>query len=373
MMSGYFKMMKFGTLKYDGVTLSIPDGNNAEEVVASTTQYHGGSIEITDTEQGKEIQWIYIPDMDIYVADRCLISYLSWNVLHLMGYTEGKRISVDGKVYNCRLMHTNLDKDLKTEWDKILEKAPKNDEFWNIAGTCFWGDGAVRRGSERRLFCSTELNLDVWEDLTKKIPASGFRPVLEPVFADKKPRGIAGDKIDIVCFGTLLLDGATVFDVGRREVQEWNGEDISFRDTKPGKGISWLYIKEKGYFISQRCLLTNISWQDLFEQGFAYGKKIRINEREYYCRLPIVDMENPDNEWDSVVSLFNQGREAAFPTRKMYSWGLDSQKDSPDEKIIRGYCSPTSWSSIDKECRDARIGVRFVLELPDQRKDLNGI
>ena len=44
MMSGYFKMMKFGTLKYDGVTLSIPDGNNAEEVVASTTQYHGGSI-----------------------------------------------------------------------------------------------------------------------------------------------------------------------------------------------------------------------------------------------------------------------------------------------------------------------------------------
>ena len=82
MMSGYFKMMKFGTLQYDGVTLSIPDGNNAEEVVASTTQYHGGSIEITDTEQGKEIQWIYIPDMDIYVADRCLISYLSWNGLH---------------------------------------------------------------------------------------------------------------------------------------------------------------------------------------------------------------------------------------------------------------------------------------------------
>ena len=59
-MGGCFKMMRFGTLRYDGVTLSIPDGNNAKEVVDNTARYHGGSIEIVDTEQGKEIQRIYI-------------------------------------------------------------------------------------------------------------------------------------------------------------------------------------------------------------------------------------------------------------------------------------------------------------------------
>jgi len=92
---GNYEIKKFGTLVVQNPY--YPKTIDPENTLHT---YWGGTYQFCDSEDGKEISWVYIPAMDIYVANRCIVKGISWNVLNLQGYTHGKRIVIDGHVYN---------------------------------------------------------------------------------------------------------------------------------------------------------------------------------------------------------------------------------------------------------------------------------
>ena len=58
---------------------------------------------IRDTVEGKEIQWYKVSD-NLYICDRNLMNYVSWEDLRLWGYVEGTNILIDGVAFRIRLL-----------------------------------------------------------------------------------------------------------------------------------------------------------------------------------------------------------------------------------------------------------------------------
>lgn len=61
---------------------------------------------------------------------------------------------------------------------------------------------------------------------------------------------------------------------------------IEIGETVPGKEISWVAVN--GIFIADRCILRDISWNNLCVQCLVFGKEITIGGFHYDLRLPLV-------------------------------------------------------------------------------------
>ena len=302
-----YEIQKFGTL----AAHRLYGDYNPNETMA----YRGGSCGIVDTVEGKEISWIYIPSMNIYIADHCLFNNVSWNLLNLEEYIRGKRVVIDGKVYNCRLLHAKEAADGKTEWDEILEVTGDDVNLLHHDIIMSWGDDSEKQDKCRRAF-GKEFNSCICA--AGLYDNCGFRPVLEPMLTDKKMAFTAYGTLGSGQFGTLCLNGFQLPQMKRGEIPRWHGEEISFSDSDFETGLPWLYVKKDNYFISRQCFLSNISWEDLNNQGWIDGKEIMINDRRFFCRIPHADIEDKNNEWDKVVKLTRKS-EKKFPTKNIYT------------------------------------------------------
>ena len=346
-----YEIKKFGTLLAYRLYGDSFDPN-------TTLRYRGGSCRIGDTIEGMEITWIYIPALNIYVADHCLFNNISWHLLRLEDFVRGKRVVIDHHVYNCRLLHSEADSNNKTEWDYIM-KALGDDVNLLHQDIMSWASDPKSRGNMQKTFGMNriiEVHIGISND------DCGFRPVLEPMISDNKMTMLANGELGKTQLGSLCLDGLQLPEMKKGEIPRWHDEEITFSDSAFGKGLPWLYVKKGNYLISQQCLLSNISWEDLNKQGWIEGKEVVINDRKFLCRIPHVDVDDKQNEWDEVIALI-KGAEKQFSTKNIYTWGIEARHDSPDERLIRGYCSPNSWNSIDKNYKSPLIGVRFVLQI----------
>ena len=321
-----------------------------------TLAYRGGSCDVADTIEGKEITWIYIPSMGIYVADHCLFKNISWHLLKLEDFVRGKRVVIDHHVYNCRLLHSEADCNNETEWDHIVNALGDDVDLLNH-DIMSWATDSQSQGKVQKTFGKSRI---IEAHVDRCYDECGFRPVLEPMLTDKKMTFTAYGALGSAQFGTLCLNELQLPQMKKGEIPRWHGEEISFSDSDLEMGLPWLYVKKDNYFISQQCFLSNISWKDLYDQGWVDGKEIVINDRKFFCRIPHVDIEDKNNEWDKTVKLTRKS-EKRFPTKNIYTWGIEARSDSPEERIIRGYCSPNSWNSIDKSYCSPLVGVRFVL------------
>lgn len=84
---------------------------------------------------------------------------------------------------------------------------------------------------------------------------------------------------NIIKLGSLCLDDHLMA-AGREYIP---GQRISIKDTKPGNELCWVVVN--GLLIADRCLLTNISWDNLEQQGMVFGKQLCIDGAKYLCRL----------------------------------------------------------------------------------------
>ena len=75
---------------------------------------------------------------------------------------------------------------------------------------------------------------------------------------------------------------------------------IEIGETVPGKEISWVAVN--GIFIADRCILRDISWNNLCVQCLVFGKEITIGGFHYDLRLPLVGAkEGEPYVWDSAL------------------------------------------------------------------------
>ena len=63
--------------------------------------YSGGQITIRNTVPGKAITWVAAGD--ILIADRCLLSDVTWKELDSAGLIAGREVCIDGLKYLCRV------------------------------------------------------------------------------------------------------------------------------------------------------------------------------------------------------------------------------------------------------------------------------
>lgn len=167
--------------------------------------------------------------------------------------------------------------------------------------------------------------------------------------------------------GSLSLNNEPV----TPETEYHSGQLISFGPTVPGKEISWVPVN--GLLIADRCLLTNISWDDLDAQGLVYGKEIKVQGFKFTVRLlQVGNNENVPNEWDASLDTVGED-DGLWHWKEKFFWGqesVDADKDGAYH-AYRGYFSARLWDWFDSSYRSARLGFRPALEpLPTDASDL---
>lgn len=76
--------LKFGSLYMDGQPKEVGGWYPSNEP----------ALRLGNTVPGKEITWI--KSGDIYIAEQCLISFISFNNIARWGYTEPVKMNIDG-------------------------------------------------------------------------------------------------------------------------------------------------------------------------------------------------------------------------------------------------------------------------------------
>lgn len=171
---------------------------------------------------------------------------------------------------------------------------------------------------------------------------------------------------DIFQFGALNLDGkiqpVPQYPKDGGDIPQYDGKaTISLGTSVPGKSITWIKPNGSNLLVADRALLSNVSWNDLNSYGFVAGRRVKINNQFFRCRLLLVGEELDDpNEWDEILNKTGE-QNFLWNWREMFFWGVDGYGDT-SLRSVRGYDSARYHSVLNFWLRDSVIGFRPVLE-----------
>ena len=163
--------------------------------------------------------------------------------------------------------------------------------------------------------------------------------------------------MEIVKLGSIYLDGVIQtpgFDCG-------DSAEISFGDTVSGQEISWVRLKS-GLLIADRCVCTDISWEQLDNQGLVFGTPIQIDGQFYLCRCLKVGAEKGiPNEWDAALDEAGEANNLWHWSNVCF-WGQETSGYNASYHAVRGYGSARLWLSNGTTYRTVDVGFRPALE-----------
>ena len=143
------------------------------------------------------------------------------------------------------------------------------------------------------------------------------------------------------------------------EAKYQSGKRISFGDAVPDKAINWVPVN--GLLIADRCLLTDIRWDDLDAQGLIFGKAIKVQGFRFMVRLlKVGDDKDVPNEWDAALDAVGED-DALWHWRKLFFWGQESVPGVASSRALRGYISARRWYWNASSDRYADLGFRPAL------------
>ena len=155
--------------------------------------------------------------------------------------------------------------------------------------------------------------------------------------------------------GSLYLDDKPV----TPEAKYQSGKRISFGDAVPDKAIKWVPVN--GLLIADRCLLTDIRWDDLDAQGLVFGKEIKVQGFRFMARLfKVGDNKDVPNEWDAALDAVGEDN-ALWHWDRIFFWGQESVSGLASYRAIRGYNSARYWNWYISSFRTASLGFRPAL------------
>ena len=147
--------------------------------------------------------------------------------------------------------------------------------------------------------------------------------------------------------GSLYLDEKPVTSCAEYR----SGQTISFGAATPSKTISWVPVN--GLLIADRCLLTDISWDDIEAQGLVFGREIELCGFRFRARLlKVGNSEGVPNEWDAALDVVGENDDL-WHWEDMFFWG---------QETVAITASARGWSWSRSSNRDARLGFRPALE-----------
>lgn len=161
---------------------------------------------------------------------------------------------------------------------------------------------------------------------------------------------------NIITLGSLYLDGCPV-EIGTK----YNpGQAIELGETALGKEINW--IVANSMLIADRCILINVSWNDLHANSLIFGKEVAIGGYHYQARLLKVGTKRRDpNEWDAALDLVGEDNEL-WHWENTFFWGQERPTDyQASDRASRGYDSARYWNWSGSSYRYADLGFRPAL------------
>ena len=129
------------------------------------------------------ISWVPVNGM--LIADRCLLTHISWDDLDEQGLVFGKEVTVQGLRFKIRLLKVGSEKGVPNEWDAALDAVGEDDTLWHWNGKCFWGQESVHGFASFRAYRGYS-SARYWsrDSSGTRIANLGFRPALEPLPTD---------------------------------------------------------------------------------------------------------------------------------------------------------------------------------------------
>ena len=168
---------------YDGDLYSYSGSSSGNNV---TTYSNPTSITFGNSEDGKKLNWVKASDT-LYICDRNLWNYISYEELDALGYgeTDNTVVTIDGQSFKVRLLGGTYE--TNEEWDKYIVNGPddfngtwdSSDDKWHWSNCASWtstvnGSSRVIRG---RTSSVNRSNYYPWD----RARSFGFRPALEVV------------------------------------------------------------------------------------------------------------------------------------------------------------------------------------------------
>ena len=172
-------------------------------------------------------------------------------------------------------------------------------------------------------------------------------------------------KAEIIKLGTLYSDDRPI-----KPGAIYYGETLFFEDTEEGHEIEW--VKDGDMLIANRCVCTNISWEQLDRMGFVFGALVWIDGKDYLCRcLKVGSRNGAPNEWDALLGKYGEDlwnwKDATF-------WGQEATSGDAACRMARGYYTSRYFNYYAAPTRLPTLGFRPVLEplTPDLSETLIG-
>lgn len=159
-------------------------------------------------------------------------------------------------------------------------------------------------------------------------------------------------------FGSLYVDGKPTTLGAEYQPRQ----SISFGEATSNEPISWVPVN--GLLIADRCLLTDISWDDLNAQGLVFGKEAEVQGFNFRARLLRVGSEDGvPNEWDTALDTVGEDNDL-WHWKDEFFWGQEtvSLYGSASRRANRGYDPARTWHWNYSSDRHAHLGFRPVLE-----------
>lgn len=239
---------EFGRLYLDGIPCKIL----INPTVDGDVPHHdmGQRISLGDTVDGEGITWIKPSWMNLYVADRVLLSCVSWDELQKAGFFVGTQVIIDGMIYRCRLLQTGDDQNcsVANEWDDILSMTTTDNDIWHWRNMYFWGVDVADVDIDYRAIRGG-LTAHGWgrELSSKYSKAIGFRPVLE-LLDPQPPSFVWPVTLDGVFFSIYQLPG---YDGNQFQPTLQPLGKCSFRDIPDGTTMSMYTLLMDGQPVRQ--------------------------------------------------------------------------------------------------------------------------
>lgn len=140
--------------------------------------------------------------------------------------------------------------------------------------------------------------------------------------------------------------------------------EFSLGDTVPDRELQWVELNS-GLLVADRCVCHDVSWDNLNNLGFIFGKFIRIDGKDYICRSLKVGTRNGlPNEWDDALNECGEA-DSLWHWNGQFFWGQEKPTKVSQREMLR-ICRGWSAARGSSEHHYARggesMGFRPVLE-----------
>ena len=161
-------------------------------------------------------------------------------------------------------------------------------------------------------------------------------------------------------FGSLYVDGVPLPEHKKWQKNLLLGKNFTLGDSVLNKAITWVRPDGMDILVAKRTLLVGTSWKTMERAGYAPdGVEVRIDGRDYLCRLLKVGKTADEDEWTEVLKRttnldsFWGGGKVGFWANKLFD---------ADHGVYHDIENAGTRQAAIRECRYDTIGFRPVLE-----------